>query len=113
MVLPLAGAQVPCGHVTAVTAMHLGTAIVATDSAGLHDYLRDGTTAWLCSPHDEAALGRAVEAALTDVARARALAASARVWAAANCTEAQTVAYLQSLLARQFGAGDASGEPTA
>ncbi len=31
MVLPLEGAEVPCGHVTMVSAMHLGRAMVVTD----------------------------------------------------------------------------------
>lgn len=110
MVLPLAGAQVPCGHVTAVTAMHLGKAIVATDSTGLHDYLRQGDTAWLFAPHDAVALAHTIEAALADTTRTRALAARAQAWAAAHCTEAQALAYLHGFLTKQFGAGRALGE---
>jgi glycosyltransferase involved in cell wall biosynthesis len=45
MVLPLADFNVPCGHVTLVAAMHLGRAIIATDSLGVHDYIRDGENA--------------------------------------------------------------------
>ncbi len=52
MVLPLKGAEVPCGHVTLVSAMFLGKAILATDSAGIHDYVAEGVTGMLCRPAD-------------------------------------------------------------
>ncbi|MDP9095167.1 MAG: hypothetical protein M3N26_01205, partial [Pseudomonadota bacterium] len=41
MVLPLRDAEVPCGHVTIVSAMHLGKAIVATRSSGIADYVHE------------------------------------------------------------------------
>jgi glycosyltransferase involved in cell wall biosynthesis len=45
MVLPLANASVPCGHVTLVAAMHLGKAFIITDSSGVRDYVYDGENA--------------------------------------------------------------------
>jgi glycosyltransferase involved in cell wall biosynthesis len=45
MVLPLADASVPCGHVTLVAAMHLGKAFIVTDSLGVRDYIRNGENA--------------------------------------------------------------------
>jgi glycosyltransferase involved in cell wall biosynthesis len=50
MVLPLAGSEVPCGHVTLVAAMHLGKAFVITDSTGVRDYVRNGENALTVSP---------------------------------------------------------------
>jgi glycosyltransferase involved in cell wall biosynthesis len=41
MVLPLAGTEVPCGHVTIVFAMQFGKAYIITDSAGVRDYAKD------------------------------------------------------------------------
>ena len=45
MVLPLINSEVPCGHVTLVAAMHLGKALVITDSTGVSDYVRNGENA--------------------------------------------------------------------
>ena len=47
MVLPLAGSEVPCGHVTLVAAMHLKKALVVTDSRGVSDYVQDGVNSLL------------------------------------------------------------------
>jgi glycosyltransferase involved in cell wall biosynthesis len=41
MVLPLVNSNVPCGHVTLVSAMYLGKAFVVTDSLGVRDYVRE------------------------------------------------------------------------
>ena len=45
MVLPMNDVQSRCGHVTAVSALHMGVPIVSTDCRGLDDYLRQGDTA--------------------------------------------------------------------
>lgn len=44
MVLPLATAHTPTGHITLVSAMHMGKASVVTQSSGIQDYLRDNHT---------------------------------------------------------------------
>jgi len=49
-VLPLSGSTVPCGHVTLVCAMHLAKTVVATDSAGIYDYVRSGYNGLLSEP---------------------------------------------------------------
>jgi len=45
MALPLDGADVPCGHITLVNAMHLGKAFAITRSSGVVDYVREGENA--------------------------------------------------------------------
>jgi glycosyltransferase involved in cell wall biosynthesis len=108
MVLPLLGAEVPCGHVTAVMAMHLGVPVMATDSIGLHDYLRHGDTAILFQPSDATALKLTIEAFLNDPGPANACAARAREFAQTHCVEARTVEYFQRFMLSHFGF-----EPTA
>ncbi|MEN9904617.1 MAG: hypothetical protein RLZZ555_1182 [Pseudomonadota bacterium] len=103
MVLPLQHERVPCGHVTAVTAMHLGVPIVATDSAGLHDYLRDGQTAMLVPPHDPDAMARSIQSAWEDADPAKKLASRALRFAQAHCTEDTILQYLRAYLDARFG----------
>ncbi len=45
----------PCGHVTLVSAMHLGKAFVISNSSGVKDYVQHGENAIVCeafSPDD-------------------------------------------------------------
>ena len=109
MILPLAGAQVPCGHVTAVMAMHLGVPVLATDSAGLHDYLRQGDTATLFQPDSAGAVAEAVTAFLDDPAPARAWAGRAQAFAGEHCVEARTVDYFRRYVGERFGFTPATG----
>ncbi len=103
MVLPLLGAEVPCGHVTAVMAMHLGVPVIATDSVGLHDYLRHGDTAILFPAGDSDALRQDIQAFLDDPARLAACAGRARIFAQDYCVEARTVEYFQRYVQSRFG----------
>jgi glycosyltransferase involved in cell wall biosynthesis len=50
-VVPLKDSRVPCGHVTLVSGMLLRKAVVATNSAGVIDYVTDGWNGLLCEPH--------------------------------------------------------------
>lgn len=87
MVLPLRDAQVPCGHVTVVQALHLGVPVVASAGLGLADYVRDSETGWLVPPGDAPALSAAIAAVLQDPEEARRRADAGRGWAARHCTE--------------------------
>lgn len=101
MVLPLAHAQVPCGHVTAVSAMHHGKAMVCTDSVGLHDYAQRDHTALLCPPGDDVHMAKAIERLWNDPALAQRLGDNGLRFAQTHCTEDAVVqwfdAYLRSL----------------
>jgi len=66
MVLPLKSAETPCGHVTLVSAMYLRKAILATDSAGISDYVEEGVTGMLCRPGDAEDLARCMRAMWRD-----------------------------------------------
>ncbi len=98
MTLPLAGAEVPCGHVTIVSAFHAGKAIVATDSSGVHDYLRRGETAMLCPPRNVDAMADAVEACFTNPTLRDRLGTAGLLFAKANCTERNAVDYFERFL---------------
>jgi glycosyltransferase involved in cell wall biosynthesis len=102
MVLPLKHAKVPCGHVTAVMAMHLGCPIVATDSVGLHDYLQHGKTAHLVEPANSKALTEGILALWEDSTLAKALGQSAQAFAQEHCVEKNTVDYFESFIRNFF-----------
>ena len=60
MVLPLINAEIPCGHVTIVAAMHLGKAMVVTSSSGVADYVTDNENAITVPPNDVNAMASAI-----------------------------------------------------
>lgn len=98
MVLPLKGSAVPCGHVTIVSAMHLGKAVIATASSGLEDYLAPQVTGLACPAHDDAAWAVAIRALHDDPALARRLGLAGQHFAREHCTEERTVEYLRWFL---------------
>jgi len=98
MVLPLAGGQVPCGHVTIVSAMHLGKAFVATDSAGIHDYATHEHNALLCEPHSPTAMAAAIARLYDDPDLCAQLGANGARFAAACCCEQSMFDYFRGYL---------------
>ena len=95
MVLPMRDAEVPCGHVTVVSAMHLGRAVLATDTVGLHDYLRPEDNAVLVPPRDPVALARQMERLWAEPATCRRLGQAGQRFARLHCTEDAVVALFQ------------------
>jgi glycosyltransferase involved in cell wall biosynthesis len=103
MVLPLTGSEVPCGHVTAVMAMHLGVPVIATDSIGLHDYLRQDDTAMLFPTGEENALRECLESFLDNPTHFQLCADRAFKFARNNCVEERTIEYFQNYFQHNFG----------
>jgi len=98
-VLPLSGSTVPCGHVTLVCAMHLAKAVVATDSAGIYDYVQSGYNGVLCEPLSPDSLAQAIATLwnnLTEIAR---LAENNRRFGTEHCTEERMRSDLAAVLA--------------
>jgi len=98
MVLPLISNSIPCGHVTAVTAMQVGCPLIATDSTGLHDYLRDGDTALLVEPRRVDAMIEAIRQGLDDPGPLIANAERAKAFTLQNCNENVTIDYFGRVL---------------
>jgi glycosyltransferase involved in cell wall biosynthesis len=107
MVLPLQSSQVPCGHVTMVTAMYCARAIVATQSSGISDYLTPGQNGLTVLPNDPAALAAAIQHLWDDPALATKLGQNGRQFALANCTESKTIDFVRDLISRV----EATGRP--
>ncbi|MES3012823.1 MAG: glycosyltransferase family 4 protein [Pseudomonadota bacterium] len=99
-VVPLLGTEVPCGHVTLVSAMHLGKASIVSESTGIADYVQDHANGLTVPPFDPAALARAVEHLWNDAALNARLADQARAFAEQNCSEQSAVDYLEAHLRR-------------
>lgn len=89
MILPLLSSEVPCGHVTLVAAMHLGKAIVVTDSRGVGDYVVDGENAITVAPGSSDGLVSATKRLWQDERYCDCLGERGRAFAALNCTESQ------------------------
>lgn len=98
MVLPLQGSQVPCGHVTIVSAMHLGKAVIATDSSGLEDYIKPLVTGLTCPAHDDVALAIAIQSLHEDPALSLQLGLAGQRFARQHCSEERVVEYFRQFL---------------
>jgi glycosyltransferase involved in cell wall biosynthesis len=98
MVLPLAGSEIPCGHVTLVSAMHLGKAFIISNSSGVADYVQDGRTAIACEAFSADALEAAVRRLWDDRPYRDRLAHQGRAFATEFCSEANTLAWFRRYL---------------
>jgi glycosyltransferase involved in cell wall biosynthesis len=98
MVLPLVGSEVPCGHVTLVAAMHLGKAIVVTDSTGVHDYVRAGDNALTIPAGSSESLAAAARRLWQDRSLCIQLGDNGRRFAASECIEARAVEHFRRWL---------------
>lgn len=101
-VVPLRDDLAPNGMVTFVGGMHLGVAQIVTRSAGLADYAIDGETAIVVPPRDAAAMKAAIDRVVGDAGLRTRIAAGARAFAAARCSEKATIDWFKSFLDRTF-----------
>jgi len=102
MVLPLAGTDVPCGHVTLVNAMLLGKAMVITNSSGVHDYIQEDGNALTCEANSPEALAARIRELWNDPARSARLGVDGRRFAETQCSETSMQENLDRVL-REFG----------
>jgi glycosyltransferase involved in cell wall biosynthesis len=98
MVLPLRDSTVPCGHVTVVSAMHMGKAILSTQSTGLRDYLIEGKNAEFFSAKDPQRLAEKIELLFDDPQLCQRLGTFASAFARQHCSEDNTTAYFHRYL---------------
>jgi glycosyltransferase involved in cell wall biosynthesis len=99
MVLPLLHSQVPCGHVTIVAAMHLGKALIITESEGVRDYVQDGHNAITISPRSATALAEATERLWESPLLCKIIGENGQRFARRECTEGQIVQHFRGWLA--------------
>jgi glycosyltransferase involved in cell wall biosynthesis len=98
MVLPLRDSTVPCGHVTVVSAMHMGKAILATESAGLSDYLIDGSNAEFFLPKNPKQLAEKIQHLFSEPLLCQRLGTFASTFAKQHCSEDNAAAYFRRYL---------------
>ena len=87
LALPLVGSEVPCGHVTLVSAMHLGRPVVVTESTGVADYIKNGVTGLTVKMGSAIELRRAIQELLNDETLLKSFSKRGRRFAALRCSE--------------------------
>lgn len=97
--LPLAGSEVPCGHVTLVCAMHLARAVVTTASAGISDYVIPGFNGLLCEPSSAESMAEAMLRLWNEPEEAERLGENNFRFGAENCSEDRMRSDLAEVLA--------------
>ncbi len=100
MVLPLRDNQVPCGHVTIVSAMFFNKAIVVTNSLGVQDYIFDDKTGLFCEPKNADDLSEKIKSLWEDSTKNSRLSAAGLAFAHEHCTEKTAVSYFADFLSR-------------
>jgi glycosyltransferase involved in cell wall biosynthesis len=98
LVVPLWDSQTACGHVTIIYSMFHARAIVATESAGLADYIFPGRNGIYVRPKDPRALAAAIDDLWNRPDEARRLGEAGREFALMHCLESQTVDYVRRLV---------------
>jgi glycosyltransferase involved in cell wall biosynthesis len=86
-VVPLKDSKVPCGHVTLVSGMLLKKAVVATNSAGVLDYVTDGWNGLLCKPHSATDMAEKIRTLWEEPETARILGENGFRFATEHCSE--------------------------
>ena len=99
MVLPMQSEGVPCGHVTAVQALHLGVPILATQTDGLSDYLRNDDTARLVPVAAAEALALGITEMIDNPLLRERLTHAGKAFAMAHCSEGSVSTFVTQLLA--------------
>jgi len=97
-VLPLAGSEIPCGHVTIVIAMYLGVPCIVTNSSGVSDYVTDFETGLLCETNSVGAMKKAIGRLLEDQVLSSKLASSAEEFVHENCGEKNYVDHFERFI---------------
>jgi glycosyltransferase involved in cell wall biosynthesis len=97
-VVSLRDSKVPCGHVTLVSGMLLKKAVVATNSAGVVDYVKDGWNGLLCEPHSPADLAEKIRVLWEEPDTARILGENGFRFASEHCSERSVREDLSAIL---------------
>jgi hypothetical protein len=98
MALPLRDSQVPCGHVTLVSGMFYQKAMVVTNSAGVHDYIKAEETGVFCEPKNPDDLTEKIQMLWDDQAKRNRIAQNGLRFAQTHCTEKTVINYFSNYL---------------
>ena len=101
-VVPLRDSKVSCGHVTLVSGMLLRRAVVATKSAGVADYVRDGWNGLLCEPHSATDMAEKIRTLWDKPETARIFGENGFSFASEHCSEKSVREDLSQIL-RNYG----------
>jgi glycosyltransferase involved in cell wall biosynthesis len=102
VVIPLLGSEVPCGHLTVVSAMHHGRPFLITSSSGVADYVVEGENALTFAPGDPESLAERIAELWSQPERCARMGEAARAFAHAHCTEQSVIDHLTGML-RAYG----------
>jgi glycosyltransferase involved in cell wall biosynthesis len=97
-VVPLRDTEVPCGHVTIVSAMHCKKATIVSDSSGVADYIRHEVNGLTVPVGNASALARAIDRLWSDPGEASRFAAEAKAFAQKACREQAASDYFDRFL---------------
>lgn len=106
MVLPLAGNEIPCGHVTIVVAMYLGVPSIVTDSSGVDDYIIEGETGLLCAPASKDSMKQAILNLWQDPDLCSLLAKNGVQFAHEQCSEQNYVTHFKQFIEKRVNKND-------
>lgn len=98
MVLSLKGAEIPCGHYTLVSAMHLGKGFIVTNSHGVSDYVIENYNGITCKPFAPDALAEAINNLWNDPEKSQKLGENGKQFAGKYCSENLSLQHLTNLL---------------
>jgi glycosyltransferase involved in cell wall biosynthesis len=101
-VVPLKDSTVPCGHVTLVSGMLLKKAVVATNSAGVVDYVKDGWNGLLCEPQSATDMAEKIRSLWEEPDTACILGENGFRFASEHCSERSVREDLSAIL-RSYG----------
>jgi glycosyltransferase involved in cell wall biosynthesis len=100
MVLPLEGANIPCGHVTMVSAMRLGVPMLVSASSGITDYAIEGQTAVVYEPLSGEHLAGKITELWNDPDKLKALSSNGSKFAEEQCSERRVTEFFSDYLNR-------------
>ena len=100
-VLPLDRTDAPCGHVTIVAAMYLGVPVIATNSAGIDDYISNGKTGILVERRSPSSIVDAILQLEKNKELRDSIIKECRIFVNQNCSEKNIADHFRGWLATQ------------
>ena len=102
MVLPLAGTEIPCGHVTIVAAMYVGIPLIVTNSTGIDDYIEKNETAIITEALNPKELADAIKILWGDEYKQKMLSDNGVSFVKDNCSESVMVNHFKKYVSLNF-----------